>query len=159
MLKIGSSVEYATRLMVRLSSLDQGGTLSAERLSALENVPRDYVDQLLQRLRRAGLVDSRRGAQGGYRLALAPRDIAVGRVVKAVEENFFESVCERYADGEQQCTHTSGCGIRPVWEKLGVLVEDYLGKISLAQLAESAPDSSSRVALLFGEPAAHGPSR
>ncbi|TPW21886.1 MAG: Rrf2 family DNA-binding protein [Elusimicrobia bacterium] len=153
MLRIGSSVEYGMRLMVRLAREADGATLSAERLSELENVPRDYVDQLLHRLRRAGLVESRRGAQGGYKLSSKPADIAVGRIVKAVDEGVFEGVCGRYAEGEQQCTHTGSCGIRPVWERLGLLVEDYLERVSLAALLEPEPGVSARITHLFGETA------
>lgn len=153
MLRIGSSVEYGMRLMVRLAREPEGGTLSAERLSALENVPRDYVDQLLHRLRRAGLVESRRGAQGGYKLSARPAEIAVGRIVKAVDEGVFEGVCGRYAEGEQQCTHTGSCGIRPVWEKLGLMVEDYLDRVSLAALLEPETGVSARITHLFGETA------
>lgn len=159
MLKIGSSVEYGMRLMVRLASEPEGGTLSAERLSALENVPRDYVDQLLHRLRRAALVESRRGAQGGYKLSAAPKDIAVGRIVKAVDEGVFEGVCLRYAEGTQRCMHTGACGIRPVWEKLGVLVEDFLEHVSLADLLEPEPSVSAHIAHLFGDAAGRGAAR
>lgn len=159
MLRIGSSVEYGMRLMVRLAQEPEGGTLSAERLSALENVPRDYVDQLLHRLRRAGVVESRRGAQGGYKLSAAPKDIALGRIVKAVDEGVFEGVCGRYAEGEQQCTHTGSCGIRPVWEKLGLLVEDYLDRVSLAALLEPEPGVSARITHLFGDVAGRGAAR
>ncbi|MBI3297981.1 MAG: Rrf2 family transcriptional regulator [Elusimicrobia bacterium] len=151
MLRIGSSVEYAMRIMVRLAGQAEAGTLSAERLSALENVPRDYVDQLLQRLRRAGLIESRRGAQGGYRLAGAPRQITIGRIVKAVDEGVFEGVCDKYSAGQAQCSHVDGCGIRPVWERLGLIVEDYLDKVSLAELLEPETGVSARVAHLFGE--------
>lgn len=159
MLRIGSSVEYGMRLMVRLAQEAEGGTLSAERLSALENVPRDYVDQLLSRLRRAGLIESRRGAQGGYKLSRRPADIAVGRIVKAVDDGVFEGVCGRYAEGQQQCSHTEGCGIRPVWEKLGLLVEDYLERVSLAALLEPETGVSARISHLFGETAGRGAAR
>ena len=153
MLRIGSSVEYATRLMVRLAAQSPGETLSAERMSSLENVPRDYVDQILQRLRRAGLVDSRRGAQGGYRLASPAARITVGRIVKAVDEGVFEAVCDRYSAGDTKCSHADACGIRPVWQRLGLFVEDYLDKVTLAELLEPEPGVSARVKHLFGEAA------
>ncbi|MBI5595056.1 MAG: Rrf2 family transcriptional regulator [Elusimicrobia bacterium] len=150
MLRIGSSVEYATRLMVRLAAEADGATLSAERMSALENVPRDYVDQILQRLRRAGLVESRRGAQGGYKLSLEPSRITIGRIVKAVDEGVFEAVCGRYSAGDTKCSHSDGCGIRPVWERLGLFVEEYLDNVTLAELLEPELGVSARVKHLFG---------
>ena len=149
MLKISSSVEYATRIMVRLSTLSDEETVSAEKLAGTENVPRDYVDQILQRLRRAGLVQSRRGAHGGYRLAREASAISVGNILHAVDEGVFESVCEKYADGTNQCSHTDGCSIRPVWTRLEQMIDDYLSKVSLTQLTETEDCVTSRVSSLF----------
>ncbi len=149
MLKISSSVEYATRIMVRLSTLREEETISAEKLAGTENVPRDYVDQILQRLRRADLVASRRGAHGGYRLAREANKITVGNILHAVDEGVFESVCNKYADGSNQCSHTAGCSIRPVWSRLEFLIDDYLAKVSLDQLNENEECVSSRVNALF----------
>ena len=149
MLKISSSVEYASRIMVRLSALGDGQTISAERLSISENFPRDYVDQILQRLRRAGLVLSHRGAQGGYGLGRPAEAISLGDILNAADDGVFESVCDRYADGESRCSHTDGCSIRPVWRRLESLVADYLSKVSLTQLRENEDCVSSRVNALF----------
>ncbi|MEK9146172.1 MAG: Rrf2 family transcriptional regulator, partial [Elusimicrobiota bacterium] len=99
-MRIASSVEYATRVMLMLASLEPSATLSAEKISAAENIPRDYMDQILARLRRSSLVLSRRGAQGGYCLAKAPSAITMGMIVRAVDETVFEQVCDRYAQGE-----------------------------------------------------------
>ncbi|PCI33703.1 MAG: hypothetical protein COB53_12050 [Elusimicrobia bacterium] len=149
MLKISSSVEYAARIMVRLSSLRDHETISAEILASSENVPRDYVDQILQRLRRAELVASRRGAHGGYRLARVASEISVGNILHAVDDGVFESVCDKYAHGSNQCSHTDGCSIRPVWSRLERLVNGYLSQVMLTELTESEECVSSRVNALF----------
>lgn len=138
-MRITALVECSARIMVRLASLPEGATLSAEKLSDLENISRDYVDQILQRLRRGRLVASTRGAQGGYSLARPASDISVGMVMRAVEGRIFEEVCEKYSAGEHQCHHLSNCGIRPMWQKLGELVEGFLDHVSLDQLAGSEP--------------------
>ncbi|HVE12454.1 MAG TPA: Rrf2 family transcriptional regulator [Elusimicrobiota bacterium] len=148
-MKIASSVEYAARLMVRLAGQPADSTLSAEILAEKENIPRDFVDQILLRLRRAGLVTARRGAHGGYALARRPEEISVGQVVQAVDQALFESVCDRYAEGEHMCAHTSGCGIRPMWRRLNAMIEDFLGKVTLAQLCAEEPRVDDRVAALF----------
>ena len=86
MLKISSSVEYASRIMVHLASMDGKVPETAEKLAVSENIPRDYVDQILMRLRRSGLVVSRRGAHGGYLLARDASRISIGSVIRAVDE-------------------------------------------------------------------------
>lgn len=148
MLKISSSTEYATRLMVALALSRGKAAIPAERLSQAENVPVDYVNQLLLRLRRAGLVESRRGFGGGYSLAKPPEQVTLAQVLKAVEGSVFEDVCGKYNEGEKDCHHQSGCGISPVWRRLGDLVERYANDITLARLVEEK-DVCGRVAALF----------
>lgn len=144
-MRITSLVECSARLMVRLASLPAGATLSAERLSELENISRDYVDQILQRLRRGALVASTRGAQGGYSLARPAAAISIGELVRAVEGQVFEEVCERYSSGEHECRHLSNCGIRPVWQRLGELIEGFLDKVTLDRLTTGEPRARSEL--------------
>ena len=145
-MKISSSVEYATRLMVQLARHPGGGELTAEKLSDMENIPHDYVAQILFRLKRAGLVASRRGARGGYTLAKPARSISIGMVVRAAEEQVFEDVCGRYATGASMCRHQGGCGIRPMWAKVSQLVEDFLDRVSLSDLLEQEGQVGIRMA-------------
>lgn len=147
-MRITSLVECSSRIMVRLAALPSGATLSAERLSDLENISRDYVDQILQRLRRGHLVASTRGAQGGYSLARPATEISIGAMVRAVEGHVFEEVCEKYSAGEHQCHHLSNCGIRPMWQRLGELIEGFLDHVTLDQLTSSEPRVRSELVFL-----------
>ena len=148
MLKISSSEEYGTRIMVRLAD-PAVPTLNAQQLSVMENIPRNYVDQILLRLRRSELITSQRGANGGYRLAAAAEKISVGQIMRAVDQAIFESVCDRYAQGEQQCQHTSVCGIRPVWQRLSELVQAFLNQVMVSDLCQQEENSGVRIAQLF----------
>lgn len=144
-MKVTSSMEYATRLMVGLSRSRGQAAVSADKLSASENVPVDYVNQLLLRLRRAGLVESHRGTSGGYALSRDPGQITLGQVLRAVEGRIFEDVCEKYTGGKRDCRHQGHCGISPVWQKLGAMIEDYFDAITLAQLLEERPGGCGKV--------------
>ena len=138
-MKITSSIEYATRLMTTLARAHGQAPLSAERLSAADGVPADYVSQILGKLRRAGLVDSHRGSAGGYELSRPPSEITLGQVVRAVDGDVFEDVCGKYDGGAKDCRHQGGCSISPVWKKLGALVNDYFESVTLAQLLAEKP--------------------
>jgi Rrf2 family protein len=156
-MKITSSMEYATRLMVSLARTHGQHAVTAEKLSGSENVPTDYVNQLLLRLKRAGLVASHRGIGGGYALSKKPDEISLGQVLRAVEGQIFEDVCEKYASAKKDCRHQAHCGISPVWQKLGRLIENYFDGITLAQLLEEGAACGSGVeALLRGESHVHG---
>lgn len=144
-MRISASTEYATRMLLQLARLKHGEALSAERLAVLENIPRAYVDQIFQRLRHAGLVDSQRGAHGGYHLARPASGITLGMMMRAVDGSVFEDVCEKYSSGEHQCCHTSGCDIRPVWRQLTSLVEDFLDRLTLEKLASPGAGVGGRI--------------
>ncbi|MBI4425660.1 MAG: Rrf2 family transcriptional regulator [Elusimicrobia bacterium] len=153
-MRITTQVEYAARVLVRLASLPPGGTLSAEKLSEQENISRDYLDQILLRLRRGQLVQSTRGAQGGYALARPASKISIGTMMRAVEGAIFEEVCDKYSSGEHQCHHLTGCGLRPVWERLGSLITGFLDQVTLDQLIIREPRAPSELMFVkdFGRP-------
>ena len=136
-MKITSSIEYATRLMVTLARHHGESAIPADKLSAEDGVPTDYVNQLLLRLRRAGLVESHRGTGGGYALSRAPKEITLGQVIRAVDGKVFEDVCDKFNSADKDCHHQGQCSISPVWKKLGKLVEDYVDGVTLAAILET----------------------
>jgi Rrf2 family protein len=150
-MKITSSTEYATRLIVQLARSHGQAAVSGEKLSESENVPADFVNQLLLRLRRAGLVQSHRGSGGGYTLSRAPGEITLGQVLRAVEGTIFEDVCGKYSDGNKDCRHQGGCSISPVWARLGSLIERYFDNITLAQLLEEKPEACGKVEAMLSK--------
>lgn len=140
-MRITSSIEYATRLMLALAREHGRLPLSAERLSESDGIPSDYVSQILVKLRRADLVSSRRGSAGGYVLSRPPAQITLGQVVRAVDRDIFEDVCGKYDAGERDCRHQARCAISPVWRRLGGVITEYLESVTLAALLEAEPAS------------------
>lgn len=140
-MKITSSIEYATRLMTTLSRAHGQAPLPAERLAETDNVPSDYVSQLLVKLRRAGLVTSHRGSTGGYALSRNPAEITLGQVVRAVDGDVFEDVCEKFNGGAKDCRHQGSCAISPVWQRLGTLVTQYFESVTLASILNEKPST------------------
>ena len=122
--------------MVQLARGYGRGPMAAKDLAEHETIPRDFVDQLLMRLRRGGLVVSQRGAAGGYSLSRDPGKIDMASIVAAVEGQVFEEVCGRYSAGDARCRHQAVCGIRPVWQRLAEQIEGFLKQVTLAQLLD-----------------------
>lgn len=136
-MRITSSIEYATRLMVTLARAHGKAPYPSKRLADFDNVPADYVRQLLAKLRRAHLVVSHRGSAGGYALSRRPHEITLGQVVRAVDGAVFEDVCEKYDRGVKDCRHQDQCSISPVWRRLGDLITRYFESVTLADLLET----------------------
>lgn len=140
-----SSVEYATRLMVALARVHGRSPLTADKLVESENISLDYVNQILLRLRRGGLIESHRGTGGGYAIARDPAQITLAQVVRAVEGKIFENVCEKYDGGVRDCRQQGHCGIAPVWQRLGLLIENYFDGVTIARLLAESPSACGKV--------------
>jgi Rrf2 family protein len=103
-------------------------------IAARERLPGDYVEQILLRLRRAGLVASTRGARGGYALARPPEEISVRAVIAASELGTFDLHCVSHPVGEERCAESQSCSIRPVWQMLQRRIDDVLEGVHLSDL-------------------------
>ena len=135
-MRVTTWTEYS--LIISLHLAKRGGMgrgpVAARELADVEKLPADYVEQILLRLRRAGLVESVRGAKGGYLLARHPSTISVRDVMTASEHQTFEVNCASHPVDAERCSPGSTCSIRPVWQALQQRVDDLLAGISLADL-------------------------
>jgi Rrf2 family protein len=140
-MRVTTWTEYSLIISLHLARRGRGvgEPVAARELADAERLPADYVEQILLRLRRAGLVESVRGAKGGYYLARDPSAISVRDVMTASEHQTFEVNCESHQVDAERCHPTAGCSIRPVWHALQQRVDELLGSISLADLMKQAP--------------------
>lgn len=135
-MRVTTWTEYSLIISLHLAKRGRTGSgpVAARELADVERLPADYVEQILLRLRRAGLVESVRGAKGGYLLARQPSAISVRDVMSASEHQTFEINCETRQVDADRCSPGSTCSIRPVWHALQQRVDDLLAGISLADL-------------------------
>lgn len=140
-MRITTWTEYS--LIITLHLARRGGQgaspVAARELAENERLPADYVEQILLRLRRAGIVDSVRGARGGYLLARDPGRITVRDVMTASEHQTFEMNCETHPVDSDRCAPGSACVIRPVWVALQQRIDDFLSSVTLADLLGDVP--------------------
>ena len=148
-MRVTTWTEYSLIISIHLARRGRkgAGPVAARELADNERLPADYVEQILLRLRRAGLVQSVRGARGGYYLAKEPDAISVRDVMAASEHQTFEINCESHPVDADRCSPTSGCSIRPVWHALQRRVDDLLSGISLADLLKEQPASAELIPL------------
>lgn len=84
-MQVSARVDYGIRALVELASRDDGHLVTAEELAALQGLPVKFLEGILTHLRRAGLIVSRRGAEGGYRLGRPAAAITVADVFRAID--------------------------------------------------------------------------
>ena len=103
-------------------------------MAARERLPGDYVEQILLRMRRAGIVNSTRGARGGYSLARDPGAISVRDVIQASELTTFDLHCVSHPVDSSRCAEAENCSIRPVWMLLQQRIDEVLEGVKLSDL-------------------------
>jgi Rrf2 family protein len=84
-MRVSAKVDYAVRAAVALANAESDAPVKGERIATSQNIPLKFMENILADMRRAGLVRSQRGADGGYRLALDPHEVSVADVIRAVE--------------------------------------------------------------------------
>jgi Rrf2 family cysteine metabolism transcriptional repressor len=133
-MKVSSRGEYGVRAMVALAKGFGQGPMSITTMAKESSVPYAYLEQLIVPLRRAGLVESKRGAQGGYRLTRSPELVRVGEVYRVMEGPVAPMDCVSEDPADQTCPLIDGCQTRPVWLKVRDSIVEALDSMTLADL-------------------------
>jgi Rrf2 family transcriptional regulator, cysteine metabolism repressor len=127
-MKISQKLEYACRAMTQLAKYHDGRTLTRlEDLAQREAVSGNFLVQILNDLRRAGLIESRRGKAGGYLLARSADQITLQQVVEAVDSSLLQCSVTREGD--------SGPAVRLAWDQVSSALQESLARITLENLA------------------------
>jgi len=140
-MKITAQEEYGLRCILQLAHYPPGEPVSVTEIAEREGLSTDYVTKLLVLLRRAGLVESIRGVNGGYTLTKNPEDILLIEVLQALDGDsvFYQDtgesdLCKQFTGKLMECAHAKQCGIRPVWITLMRYIHKMFSQVTLAQL-------------------------
>lgn len=138
-MKVSTRGEYGLRAMVALAKNHGQGPMSIAAMSKASSVPMPYLEQLIGPLRRAGLVESTRGARGGYRLTRSPEAVKIGDVYRVMEGPVAPMECVSEDITEQTCPLIEGCETRPVWLRMRDAIAETLDSTTLADLIKESP--------------------
>lgn len=132
-MKVSQKLDNACRVLVQLAKVhDVSSVQRVEDLAAREAVSANFLLQILNDLRRGGVVESKRGKFGGYRLARRPEEITLKSVVVAIEGAALEADVQ--ARGE-----SSEC-VQRTWREISARFESILGGVSLADMMANTAD-------------------
>ena len=133
MLRISKLTDYAILMMVELTR--DGEMLSAHALAERIHVEVPTASKVLKLLSGAGLLDSFRGANGGYRVKRTAGEISVAEVIAAIEGPIAMTEC---SVEEGLCTQEDNCELRGNWQRISLAVAEALNKVSLAEMGAPA---------------------
>jgi Rrf2 family cysteine metabolism transcriptional repressor len=134
-----TKAEYGVRVMVELARRAGEEPIPLAEIAAHDGLPLAYLEHLVARLRKAGLVDSRRGSHGGYLLARPAREITMAEVVEALEGSIAPIECiSEAADGSIVCARESSqdhvCPTKLLWTRVRFSIVSTLRETTLAEL-------------------------
>lgn len=136
-MKVSTKGHYGVQAMFDLAQHHGEGPISLKSIAGRQDLSEHYLEQLIAGLRKAGLVKSVRGAQGGYILSRDPGEIKVGDIIRVLEGPIAPVECVT-ENGPESCMKAEYCITRNVWEKVRVSIEEVLDSITLEDMCNDA---------------------
>lgn len=136
-LKLSTKGRYGLQAMIDLASHSGDGPVSLKSIADRQGLSEHYLEQLISGLRKAGLVKSVRGAQGGYILGREIENIRIGDIIRVLEGPIAPVDCVSEEDPEC-CNKANHCVTRTIWEKVRDSIADVLDSITLADMVKDA---------------------
>jgi Rrf2 family iron-sulfur cluster assembly transcriptional regulator len=129
-MKLTSKGRYAVTAMLDVALYSQHGPVPLADISERQAISLSYLEQLFSRLRKEKLVNSVRGPGGGYKLGKEASEIAIGDVIRAVDESVDATKCQ----GQSDCQGGERCLTHSLWQDLSDRITTFLNGITLGEL-------------------------
>jgi Rrf2 family protein len=131
MMNLSTKGRYATRIVVYLATLEPGYRARKQEIAEYEGISPDYVEQILLRLKEERLVQSFRGARGGFTLGTEATGVTVADVLQAVEGSIAVAPCL-----DEPCGRATACVTQAVWQQATEALMGVFANVTIAELAE-----------------------
>lgn len=131
-MNVTSKGRYALRIMIDLAQHRDEGYISLKTISDRTQLSMKYLEMIVGSLKKAELVDSTRGKEGGYKLNKTPQEYSIGEILRCIEDNLAPVACIK--EGEIQCDRSGACLTVPMWKELDDITNAYLDTVSLEDL-------------------------
>ncbi len=134
-MKVSHQSEYALRALLELAKQSGRGPVRIDEIAKQQMIPRKFLANLLVQLKRGHFVQSKKGPEGGYYLARAPRQIVIGDVLRFLDGPIAPILCVSRTLGER-CEIGSRCGYFPLWRRVRDAVAEIVDKTTVADVLD-----------------------
>lgn len=141
-MKFSVKTEYGLRALIELASQETRKPICAREIASRQDIPERFLEQQITSLRKAGLVNSQRGADGGCSLARAPEAITVLEVIEALDGPVMNMDC--ISQSGSDCRQSTQCVIQELWLESQVQLRGYLGSVTIGDLASRQHEKADR---------------
>ncbi len=132
-MQLTRQTEYAIRALIELVNASAGVMVHSKAIAEKHDLPEKFLNKTIQVLVRAGLVETRRGMQGGIRLAVSPDSFTIADVLTAIEGKLAINPC---LEGDYYCDNQAACPVRKVLQRTQGAILAELSKETFADLAK-----------------------
>ena len=153
-MKLSTKGKYGVRAIFEVARNYGQGPITIKEIAERQGISFSYLEQILNRLGKAGVIEGVRGPGGGYFLERKPADVTVGDVVRALEGPIALSHCLEPGSTDD-CYQAEDCVARMVWSRVGAKIEEALDGITfddlLQQSASKGPAGARKKAAVIGK--------
>jgi Rrf2 family protein len=135
-MKLSTKGRYGLRAVLDLAVHSGEEAVALSQIAERQAISMNYLEQLIAKLKKAGIVTSIRGAQGGYQLAAPAEEISVGDILRALEGDLSPVDCSEVAGGDGNCSNADSCVTKYVWKRISDSINDAVDSIRLSELVE-----------------------
>lgn len=133
---ISTKGRYVTRMLLDIAQHQGDGYVSMKSIAERQGMSKKYLEQFTAQLAKAGMLEIRRGNQGGYRLLDDPANITLAEILHLTEGSMHAVACLEHSPN--RCEKCGSCITLPAWEGLDKAVDDYLTSVTLQTLLDQA---------------------
>ena len=131
-MNVTSKGRYALRIMIDLAQHQDEGYISLKTISDRTELSMKYLEMIVGNLKKAELVESTRGKEGGYKLSKTPEEYSIGEILNCIEDDLAPVACIKA--GSINCEKSAACLTVPMWKELDDITNAYLATVSLRDL-------------------------
>jgi Rrf2 family protein len=132
-MRLSTRGRYAIRAASNLAGRAEYGPVALKTIAREEHIPPRYLEQLMNRMRRSGILRSSRGPGGGYVLTRPPSDITLGEIISAIEGRVAVAGCVK-PDRRKNCRLEKSCASRLFWANLSGMIQAVMDSVTLQEL-------------------------
>ncbi|MFC1856333.1 RrF2 family transcriptional regulator [Thermodesulfobacteriota bacterium] len=140
-MRLSTKVRYGVRALFDIAYHSSGMPIQIKDISKRQDISQRYLEQIFQKLRKGGLLKSKRGPRGGYTLAKQPADISIGDVIMAVEDGTQLVPCvKKKTRSTKKCKQYEACATRVFWDEASEKIFEYFCSIAIQDICDKAKD-------------------
>lgn len=137
-MKISTKGRYGLRAVIDIAITSQEDPAPLSDIAMRQNLSISYLEQLIAKLRKAGIVNSVRGAKGGYTLAKSTDNISVGEVLRALEGDLNPVDCAEITGEGESCDGSSLCVTKYVWKRISDSINNTVNTLMLSEIIDES---------------------